>query len=159
MSEAVSVAIGDASDIEDVMRIMTAAFDPAHGEAWSATQCAAALSMPGALLLTARSGDVAVGFALARTVFEETELLLLAVCPHRRRQRVGHALMQRLMSELLARDVAKLFLEVRENNSALSFYHRLGFRQVGFRKNYYRGMTGIYTHAVTLTCDLKERHR
>lgn len=143
----------------DVMRIMNAAFDPAYGEAWSAAQCAGALSTPGATLLLARSGETVSGFALARTVFEETELLLLAVCPRQRGRGVARALIARLFEDLASRGVVKLFLEVRENNSARGFYSATGFSEVGFRKNYYRGTSGIYTNAVTLTLNLPDLRR
>lgn len=141
--------------LDDVMRVMNAAFDPVHGEAWSATQCAGALSMPGSILLVATADARVCGFALARTVLDETELLLLGVVPTRRGLGVGAMLVGALIDTVKRSAGRKLYLEVRANNSARAFYARLGFGEVGFRKNYYRGMSGLYTDAVTLALDLK----
>ena len=62
-----------------VMAVMDDSFDPRFGEAWTASQCAGLLPMPGVWLTLAREDDAVVGFALARVVADEAELLLLAV--------------------------------------------------------------------------------
>ncbi len=154
MTAALAVQIGDVGDLADVMRVMNTAFDPAHGEAWSAAQCAGALAIPGTQLIVARSGGEVAGFALARTVLDETELLLLAVSPNFSRRGVGRSIIEELVGGLRLRQVRKLFLEVRENNPARAFYEHLNFVQSGFRKNYYRGVSGIYINAVTLSLNL-----
>jgi ribosomal-protein-alanine N-acetyltransferase len=61
------------------MRVMEDSFDPAFGEAWTAPQCAGLLPMAGVWLSLARRDDAVIGFALARIVGDEAELLLLAV--------------------------------------------------------------------------------
>lgn len=155
MTPKIAVRPAGIEAIDGVMRVMNAAFDPAHGEAWSATQCAGALSMPGSTLLLASADDRVCGFALARSVLDETELLLLGVVPTRRGLGIGATLVANLVDAVKSSGATKLYLEVRANNSARTFYAQLGFREVGFRKNYYRGMSGIYTDAVTLTLDLK----
>jgi ribosomal-protein-alanine N-acetyltransferase len=72
---------GDSSDLDDVMSVMTDAFDPQFGEAWTRSQCAGILPMTGVSLTLARDADSGhpLGFSLFRTVAGEAELLLLAV--------------------------------------------------------------------------------
>jgi [ribosomal protein S18]-alanine N-acetyltransferase len=141
----------EARDVDLIMPVMAAAFDPAHGEAWTAPQCAGILSLPGSLFLIARSGDVISGFALARYVLDEAELLLLAVLPQTQRTGVGAALLDQVIESVQQVKVRRLHLEVRADNPALRFYTRLGFMQVGKRRDYYTGLLGKRTDAVTLS--------
>jgi len=78
----------EASDLDDVMGIMTIAFDPEFGESWTRSQCAGILPMSGVALTLARAGTSAqpLGFSLLRTVADEAELLLIAVAPSFRGQ-------------------------------------------------------------------------
>ena len=69
------------------MRVMVDSFDRRYGEAWTASQCAGLLPMPGVWLTLARGANGVIGFALARQVANEAELLLLAV--RRNAQRRG----------------------------------------------------------------------
>lgn len=84
--------------------------------------------------------DVAVlegriaGFIVWReTAPGEREILNLAVIPAARRRGLATRLIQKALPAH-----GDCFLEVRESNlSARAFYHRLGFREVGTRTNYY----------------------
>lgn len=134
--------------LADAMAVMTRAFDPQFGEAWTAAQCTGVLAMPGAHLLIARASQP-VGFALVRTVIDETELMLLAVDPERRGEGIGSALLQhsfRLATELRA---VSYFLEVRSDNPAVALYERAGLQKVGVRREYYRGGDGRRRDALT----------
>ena len=94
-------------------------------------------------LVLKRSGLLAkeqvVGFVLARTVVDESEILTIAVDPTYRKSGGGRMLMDDLLRRLYRDRIAKLFLEVDASNKpALSLYQSLGFRKVGERKGYYR---------------------
>ena len=66
---------------------------------------------------------------------EEAEVLNLAVAPESRRQGVATLLLQ----EVVARRLGALFLEVRSTNTAArNFYQKLGFTEVGLRREYYQ---------------------
>jgi [ribosomal protein S18]-alanine N-acetyltransferase len=85
-----------------------------------------------------RAGSIA-GFALARYVGGEMELLNLAVAETARRMGVGRALVRATLDEGAARGARQAFLEVRDSNTgARAFYETLGFTQVGRRKAYYQ---------------------
>lgn len=145
------IALAGKGDLAEVMRIMNAAFEPRFGEAWTALQCAGILPMPGVMLKLARSEDnVAVGFALFRTVADESELLLLAVHPDQRRRGVGSRLLQDVIASARKAGAGRVHLEVRENNPAVHLYRAAAFDAVGRRPNYYSGSDGRLFDAITL---------
>ena len=89
-SAELQLAAGGSSDLDSVIEIMNAAFDDRFGEAWTRSQCAGILPMPGVSLMIARFGDGRVaGFSLQRGISDEAELLLLAVSPEFRRRASG----------------------------------------------------------------------
>lgn len=138
------------ADLPIVEVLMQRAFDPRFGEAWTRAQCLGILSMPGVWLTLASLRGSPAGFALARAGGDEAELLLLATDPDTRRRGVGGALMRSVISEARFRAALRLFLEVRSNNDALSFYKTLGFNKIGERRGYYRGPGGLLYDAYTL---------
>jgi ribosomal-protein-alanine N-acetyltransferase len=132
-------------DLDRIMAVMQAAFDPAYGEAWTRRQVGDALLLPGTHYTLAQrdggepgEGEPAVGFALSRSVLDEEELLLLAVDPGHRGRGIGTALLQRFIESAQARGSVRLFLEMRDGNPAEALYRRAGFEPIGRRRNYYR---------------------
>jgi ribosomal-protein-alanine N-acetyltransferase len=146
-----TIAEGGLADLEAVMQVMHDSFDPAYGEAWTSAQCAGLMPMPGVWLSLAREGDEVVGFALARIVLKEAELLLLAVRRDRQAAGVGQMLLDRFILVAASRGADHLHLEVREGNPAMNLYLKSGFAEVGRRKNYYTGGDGQIYDALTLT--------
>ena len=147
---AISFAEGGLADLNEVMAVMDDSFDPRFGEAWTATQCAGLLPMPGVWLTLARDRDQVVGFALARAIADEAELLLLAVRGTVQGRGTGRLLLDHFETAASGRGVLRLHLEVREGNHAFSLYERAGFALVGRRRNYYSGHGGISYDALTL---------
>ncbi|WP_426261268.1 GNAT family N-acetyltransferase [Sphingomonas sp. DC1100-1] len=133
---------GDPRDVATVDALMTAAFDPRYGEAWTRNQCLGVLAMPGVRLTLALVDDRPAGFAMVRSVMEEAELLLLAVDPAFRRRGIGTALLRAVIAEAQMSGIADLHLEVRANNPAVALYTEQGFAKVGERRGYYRGRGG-----------------
>ena len=84
---------GGVDDLDDVMRIMTAAFQPCFGEAWTRSQCAGILPMAGVTLTIAEDDRGPAGFTLVRCVADEAELLLIAVDPACQRSGIGQSLL------------------------------------------------------------------
>jgi len=147
---AVLLSAGGVADLDGVMAVIEASFDPRFGEAWTASQCAGLLPMPGVWLSLARDGNRIVGFALARAIGDEAELLLLAVAPERQGKGIGSLLLERFMAEANGRGARCLHLEVREGNHAIGLYERAGFALAGRRRNYYHGWGGNSYDALTL---------
>ena len=150
MSETVDITDGGLAELPAVMRVMEAAFDPAFGEAWTASQCAGLLPMPGVWLSVAREADDEVGFALARVIADEAELLLLAVHPDAQGRGVGKSLLNHFHHSALTRGANRLHLEVRDGNDAISLYTSSGFELVGRRRRYYNGPDGQQYDALSL---------
>lgn len=150
----VTIARGTAADLDAVIGVMDAAFDDRFGEAWTRSQCAGILSMPGVRLIVARLGSLVAGFALSRTIADEAELLLLAVDPSLRRRGIGLTLLNHFIESARAAGASRVHLEVREGNPAVSMYRKAGFGLAGRRANYYHGRFGGNFDALTLSRDL-----
>lgn len=137
--------------LDHVMAIMSDAFDPVFGEAWSAPQCSGMLNMPGVWMTLAMENDHPAGFSVARIVADEAELLLLGVQRASSRKGVGRRLLQGFCEAATRRGAKRLHLEMREGNAAIAMYANAGFEQVGRRRNYYRGSQGDCFDALTLS--------
>jgi [ribosomal protein S18]-alanine N-acetyltransferase len=148
-----SIREGTADDLAAVMAVMAAAFDPRFGEGWSSAQCLALLALPGARLFIARRGGP-VGFALARTIVGDCELMMLGVLPSMQRQGIGRELLDHIIEDARRNGAEAVFLEVRSGNPAIDLYNAASFGKVGRRARYYRGSSGEQFDAETFRLTL-----
>ena len=108
-------------------------------DAWSEKSVASELTNPLSLWLVAVDGDRVAGYVGSQTVCDETDMMNVAVTADYRRQGLGEKLVLALVEELKAMGSQCLTLEVRDSNTpARTLYEKLGFQQIGLRKNYYR---------------------
>lgn len=147
---------GDSARLDDVGRIMAAAFDPRYGEAWTAAQVSGMLSLPGVWLCLALTDRGAAGFALTRMIVDEAELLLLAVDPASQKRGIGATLLRSVFLRARDRQLKRLHLEVRANNPAIKLYQGFGFERVGVRPGYYRGADNQLHDAFSYSIDLHQ---
>ena len=106
---------------------------------WSENSVASELKNQLALWLVAEENEQVAGYIGSQTCGDETDMMNVAVHPNFRRKGIAEALVNTLVEELKAIDSHCLMLEVRASNvPAISLYEKLGFREVGRRKNYYR---------------------
>ena len=106
---------------------------------WSEKSIASELGNIWSLWLVAQDGDDVVGYIGSQTAVDETDVMNVAVHPDHRRRGIAESLIEMLITELKNRGSHALMLEVRSSNApAIALYEKLGFRQVGLRKNYYR---------------------
>ena len=92
------------------------------------------------LSLSAAVGEdgTVLGYAEVRVILDEGTLERIAVAPRYRRQGIAEALLDAYI-QYGREHLAFLTLEVRAGNApAIALYEKLGFREVGRRKNYYR---------------------
>lgn len=83
------------------------------------------------------------GWLSASTLLDESELEIIMVSPSVRRQGLAQALIHVWLNDIKRIPVNVCLLEVRESNlAARHLYEKLGFIQVGRRKNYYPTETG-----------------
>lgn len=79
-----------------------------------------------------------VGFALARIIVDEAEIISLGVIPAARRQGWARRILLRLIDECRLRSARSLFLEVAARNEpAQALYRANGFLETGKRRRYY----------------------
>lgn len=150
-------------DLDRMMDVMQAAFDPQWGEAWNRAQLGSSLAMPHTdYSLIAENGErppdgePAAGFTLVKIAPGEEELLLIAVKPHFRGRGLGRTLLDKLGRAAKTRGAQRIFLEMRANNPAERLYRSCGFKPVGERKNYYTKPNGEKIDAITFVRNLVE---
>lgn len=109
-----------------------------QGRGWTVAEFTALLDSPHTIL----AGD-ARGFALARVLADEAELLTIATDPGHRRKGLARAALGAVETEARARGAARLLLEVAEDNrAAIALYEAAGYRRIGRRAQYYRRESG-----------------
>ena len=108
-------------------------------EAWSEKSVASELENKLALWIVAEDEGKVLGYVGSQTVMEETDMMNIAVHPDCRKQGIATGLIVGLVGALKQQGSHSLTLEVRVSNApAIALYEKLGFLQVGLRKNYYR---------------------
>ena len=78
------------------------------------------------------------GYAILGVVFEDAELLNIAVDIPYRGQKIGRALLTTLLDCAKGLGANRCLLEVRvSNQSAIGLYEKYGYEKYGLRENYY----------------------
>ena len=105
---------------------------------WDEASILAELDNPLALWLVVVEDEKVLGYVGSQTVFEDADILNVAVLPAARRRGIAETLMTALESRLSERGAERITLEDRASNApAIALYRKLGYAQVGLRKNYY----------------------
>lgn len=106
---------------------------------WSERSVASELNNKLAFWLVAEEDGRVAGYVGSQTVIDESDVMNVAVHPDFRRQGIAETLMVQLVDALKEMGSHCLTLEVRASNDpAIALYEKLGFEEVGRRKNYYR---------------------
>ena len=144
------------SELDQLMAVMEAAFDPHWREAWTRQQVENSLAMPHtyAILLDAEGEpivgtNIAAGFILAKRAPGEEEMLLIGVRPELRGRGLGRKLIETFARLALDVGAESIFLEMRANNPAETLYRECGFEPIGRRVDYYRTADGTRLDAIT----------
>lgn len=143
-----------ADDLDRIMAVMEAAFEPQYGEAWNRRQVEDALILGNCHFGLVHDGSLCAGFYLSRFAYDEEELLLLGVVPEQRGRGYGARLLEQFIDGARSRHAQRVLLEMREGNPAERLYRRYGFEQIGKRPDYYRGTNGQRINALTFACQL-----
>jgi len=79
-----------------------------------------------------------LAFLVAHKIDTEWELENVVVAESARRRGIATLLLRELIIQVRAARGSSIFLEVRDSNqSARALYRKMGFEEVGLRKNYY----------------------
>lgn len=101
---------------------------------WTYEQIFADMERPDVDYFFQYDGKDMVGFLSLQRLFGEAELTNIAL----KKAYQGKGLARQLMASLEETD-EPIFLEVRKSNTrAVTLYEKMGFHQVGYRKNYYQ---------------------
>jgi ribosomal-protein-alanine N-acetyltransferase len=147
---------GRLSDVDDLSDIHAASFH----RGWSAAEIEALIAQEQVITIVARRGSPfgsrrTVGLIMVRTTKDEAEVLTLGVHPRHRSKGLGRRLIDEALRRLYHDRVKSVFLEVDEGNvAALALYRRLGFKEVGRRRNYYATAGGPASTALVMRLDL-----
>ena len=125
----------NASHVAEIAQLEKICFsDP-----WSEKSIASELENKLSCWLVAVEDEKVAGYIGSQTVCGETDMMNVAVHPDHRRKGIAEALILGLIGELKAAESHCLTLEVRASNMpAITLYEKLGFSEIGRRKNYYR---------------------
>lgn len=132
-------------------------------DAWSRALFDQELAHPDSYYLVARRTEdrqiVGYGGLRAPVSGAQGDIQTLAVVPAERGRGLGRVLLEALLAEALAREVAEVFLEVRADNPvAISLYRRHGFDEIARRPGYYQpGSIDALVMRKELTVKDKER--
>lgn len=83
------------------------------------------------------SGNI-IGFIIVLFQAEEGHVLNLCIHPEYQHQGYGHQLLKHALECIKEKGGVFVYLEVRRSNkNAIALYQKMGFKQVGERKDYY----------------------
>ena len=125
----------DESHVAGIAALEKLCFSDPWSEASIATELQSRLSY---WLVAVENGEI-VGYIGSQSVLGESDMMNVAVHPDHRRKGIAESLVNCLSHDLQERGNICLTLEVRDSNeAAIALYEKLGFVQIGLRKNYYR---------------------
>lgn len=94
------------------------------------------------------------GYAILMPAAGEAELLSIGVAAAQQRMGLGRAMLSEMLNVAHARQLHRVFLEVRSSNvAAIALYRSEGFSEIGVRRGYYQSANGS-EDAITMACDL-----
>lgn len=84
------------------------------------------------------AGGWVIGYVCLMSLFEEAQILNIAVAPEQRGRGVARLLLERAVEQALEQGAEVMTLEVRvSNRAAIALYEQFGFKRTGIRAGYY----------------------
>lgn len=124
------------SDLNAVLTIEHASFSVSWRREHFQHELGASHSFP----FVAEVDGTVAGYVCLQSLFEEAQILDIAVNPHQRGQGLARTLMEHAFTIAQMHGAEFMALEVRESNfPAIILYERLGFIRTGVRQGYYEG--------------------
>lgn len=122
------------TDLDEVLAIEQASFMTPWKREHFESELSGKHSFP---FVAVCEGRVA-GYVCLMSLFEEAQILDIAVSPEQRGRGIARLLMERACAVAREHNAEVLSLEVRASSApAISLYQGSGFKQVGIRTNYY----------------------
>ena len=127
--------------LEKIKDILISDFD----DFWNYNILKEELESPNSKYIIAKTNDgEIIGFTGIKVLVDNADIMNIVVKKSWRNQGVGNLLLNNLISICKDLNLLSLSLEVNEDNlPAIHLYEKVGFKQVGLRKNYYQDKNGI----------------
>ena len=124
--------------IESNLAIIASIEQEVQHNPWSQKQFLNEYKKDGFFGFAAYQKQKVVGFIIAHRIFENIELLKIAVNIDSQKKGIGEALINTLKESCKSKEIERVTLEVYDkNHSAIALYKKSGFTQIAIRKNYY----------------------
>ena len=124
------------ADLECVLMIENASFPAPWKREHFVSELEARYSFP----YVAVADDCIAGYVCLMSLFEEAQILDIAVDPGQRGKGIALMLMEQAIAVAREKESELLSLEVRASNiSAIKLYEKCGFVRTGQRQKYYEG--------------------
>ena len=128
------------NDLESIKEILVSDFD----DFWDYSILKDELSSTNSYYLVAKSNNEILGFVGIKSVLDEADIKNIVVKKSKRNSGIGSLLLKNIIELCKTLNISTLFLEVNEKNiPAILLYKKFGFKEIGFRKNYYKENNAI----------------
>lgn len=105
---------------------------------WSEKSFQDSIAREDTIFLVCEEAEKITGYIGMYVSFNEANITNVAVLPSYRKSGYGNALVSAAKNEAKEKHVEKIFLEVRISNTpAIALYQKMGFENLGARKNFY----------------------
>ena len=105
---------------------------------WSEKSFQDSITREDTLFLVCEESGKITGYIGMYISFDEANITNVAVLPECRKKGYGNALVTAAKQKAVEKQVERIFLEVRVSNvPAISLYQKMGFENLGIRKNFY----------------------
>jgi ribosomal-protein-alanine N-acetyltransferase len=125
------------ADLAAVLAIEQASFP----SPWKRDHFLHEISAPYSFPFVAESNGILAGYACLTSLFEEAQILNIAVDPALRGRGIARMLLERAFALAREKGAEVMELEVRTSNAAaITLYEQCGFVRSGIRSKYYEGV-------------------
>ena len=136
------------SDLEEIKETLQTDFD----DFWNFQIFKEELANTNSKYLVLRYNKEIICFGGIKIILDETNLMDIVTRKDKRQQGFGKLLLNNLIELSKKENCLSITLEVNENNlAAINLYNSFNFKQVGFRKNYYKGTDNAILMTLYLT--------
>ena len=138
------------NDFDTLIEIDQACYEP--GIAYSKRDMRAYLQFPGAECILAESAGEIAGFCISARQRTRGYIVTIDVLGKYRKSGIGSALLREVERRLATNGVREVGLETAtDNESAIAFWNKHGYRTLGVEKGYYPGGRDAFAMTKTLT--------
>lgn len=127
-------------DLESIKDILISDFD----DFWNYNILKDELKSENSKYIVAKFDNKIIGFSGIKVFVDNADIMNIVVRKNFRNKGIGTVLLENLLTLSKKLGLNSLSLEVNEKNiPAINLYKKLGFENIGIRKNYYNGKNGI----------------